>query len=115
MGRLARAAVIGAGTRGLCDCHLYPPVESCPHSRKGVILTCSDDVLIEGVPAVRDEDTGLCNCPHFGIEQVCDVSDKVFINGKGAARIRDGTRCMNPICQQEASIVDTSVITVFFG
>lgn len=72
-------------------CH-YPPTNA---------ITGSQDVLINGLPAVRVGDLyachgcGCCLIPVLPVHKViqCGGSPSVFINGRPAARIGDPTAC----------------------
>lgn len=55
----------------------------------GAVITCSNNVFIENLPALRKGDILQCNAPDM--PKVNSGSSRVFINDKAAARTGDTT------------------------
>ena len=112
MSRFSRGAIVGSEERGWCDLGIHTEHHHCPHRRNGVFTGGSPNVFIEGKPAIREGDDGICNCVHSGTFKASEGSGTVFINGKAAVRIKDETTCTQ--CGEEG-YVTTACQTVFVG
>ena len=112
MARFARAARLGDNEKGRCSIPIYSESHHCPHRRNGVFTGGSPNVFIEGKPAIREGDDGVCNCVHSGTFKASEGSGSVFINGRAAVRIKDETTCTQ--CGEEG-YVTTACQTVFVG
>jgi uncharacterized Zn-binding protein involved in type VI secretion len=86
------AAVVRQGdkTTGVCNKGL----PCCPHSRSGTSQS-SSNVLINGLPVHRVNDTGPTNCPHGGTFKSISGSGSVIINGQPVVTVGDPTVCMS--------------------
>jgi uncharacterized Zn-binding protein involved in type VI secretion len=83
------AGRLGDSAKATSDQHGCP---GCPHVGQGPAIIGSSDVLINGRPALRVDDTGLhASCCGTNMWRVKQGSSSVFINGKRAHRKDDGT------------------------
>src|SRR5437879_13065897 len=68
---------------------------ACPHSVTGVIISGSDDVTINGIPAARadSQDRGMhAACCGANMLQLDKGSPTVYVNKKPLARMNDATK-----------------------
>ena len=61
----------------------------CPHGVSGPIVSCSPDVLANGIAVARLGDGVSHNCPHCGTGNISSASGTVKANGIGVARLGD--------------------------
>ncbi len=86
---VSSAPFAAVGSQCVCDAYAMGCI-ACPHTAVGPILTGSSHVLINGKPAARVGDRGICvnacGDPNYTI--ITGDSD-VLIDGKPAARVRE--------------------------
>lgn len=85
------ACVLGDRSKILLDHHGCP---ACPHpDAQGPAITASNDVRINGMPALREGDIGIhAACCNTNTWKVLKGSGKVIVNGKQLVRKHDPTK-----------------------
>lgn len=83
------AARLGDQAKCDSDAHGCP---SCPHTVKGPAILGSADVIVNNMPAIRQDDMGIhAACCGGNTWTAAKGSGTVFINGKAAMRKGDQT------------------------